>query len=249
MPHQVLNWNGILSAEAPGLEFWTWSKAAAISANDLVEESLIRADADLRERAAIFSDAEAYAAAEYHLIEEPASFARAALFGQLAGSFEFTLLHLCNDAALATHAEAIEARTRSEVVLTRLRYLAQTTGTNFPSNSSEVLDLLRLRNVFVHADGIPVMASERDKATITRWLQRHPELADSEGHAIRLKAGFVRHCIGIYDGKLREISEAVAAKMLVRGPKPATTKLDTLKKYWAQVYRRLRKELCRILEP
>lgn len=218
MTSEYLNWNGFCSAQPPGLEFWSWSKSAAVAADDLVEEALKRIDAELSSKADAYADAESYGEAEYHLVEEPASFARSGLFCQLAGSFEFALLALCNDAATAASAEPLQTHLRSEIVLGRLRYLKDKTGVDFPQTSSEVLVLTRLRNVFAHADGI--LMSESDRPSIETWIREHSQLADADGHAIKLKEGFVRYCIATYDRKLQDIAIAVTARMKDRSAKP-----------------------------
>lgn len=213
---EVFNWGGIISAEAPGIEFWRWSKSAAVSADKLLEGAIESVERELTLRGESYPDPESYGEAQYFLVEEPASFARSALFCQLAGSFEFALFSLCGDAATAINSATVQPRFTSEVVLNRLRCLREMTGVDFPGNSAEVFVLTRLRNVFAHADGIPGMLSESDRRSIDIWLGEHTELADATGHAIRLKAGFVRYCIEKYNVKLNEISGAIVEKMRVR---------------------------------
>jgi hypothetical protein len=211
---EIFNWNGFCSAEPPGLDFWRWSKSAALAADRLVEEALERTNEELRGQAAAYPDPESYGEAQYYLVEEPASFARSGLFCQLAGSFEFALLVLCNDAAIATSSLRI-SKVNSEIVLNRLRYLRDTTGITFPENSGDVLALTKLRNAFAHADG--VVASETDRRSIESWIRRNPSLADASGRAISLKKDFVQCCTAIYDKKIADISEAILAKMRHRG--------------------------------
>ena len=193
-----------------GQDRWGNSVRALRGANELAEKALADAVARISPDVLTYDDE-----AQYYLVDEPASVLRGGMLTAVYGSFEFSLLLLCDEAAaLITKTGYDRAQERARgAAKCRIEFLGSLVGRDFYTPAEDFRPIQLLRNIVTHSDGLLPNPEDRpkDAEAITKWLKRNPTLVSASGVAIRLNSGFISYTADYLDSLFGSISEALRA--------------------------------------
>ena len=97
------------------------------------------------------------------------------------------------------------------IIDTAKKYLVKVVGLDFPSNHSswtEIKNIQRIRNLFVHNDG-KLKGSENDKAPIKQYIATSNYLELDQHERIIIKRGFTEYCLEQFREFFDELCKSV----------------------------------------
>jgi hypothetical protein len=151
--------------------------------------------------------------AQYYLVDEPASVLRGGMLTAVYGSFEFSLLLLCDEAAgliKKTGYDRAQERARGAAKC-RIEFLGSLVGKDFYNPAEDFRPIQLLRNIVTHSEGLLPNPEDRPKEAeaIRNWLKRKPTLVSASGTAIQLNAGFISYTADYLDSLFGSIFAAL----------------------------------------
>jgi hypothetical protein len=190
------------SGEWYGHDRWRNAVRAVRTAQELTEGALKDATAKISPDVLTYEDE-----ATYYLVDEPASILRGGMLTSLYGSFEFSLLALCEQAGPIVGQLTYDQKPEriGGASKCRIEFLGAIVGTDFYSSAAEFRPLQLIRNAVTHSEGLVPYSDEKSKdlEAVSKWIYAHSKLASLSGSALRLEGGFIPHVADYFDGLLQ----------------------------------------------